>query len=173
MINNTVHGARLAGPDDNEQPALSPVSPPLSAKPAPAEQAVHDLDILIAEDNEVNQMFARHVMNEFGYKYKIVENGALAVEKWKLLRPKLILMDLSMPKMNGYEATQTIRDLEKAGGLPRTPIIAVTAHAMKDDREKCLDAGMDDYMSKPLAVNSLKACLQKWLVENQDIKQTG
>ena len=112
-------------------------------------------------------------MNEFNYKYKLVENGKLAVEKWKLLKPKLILMDISMPELNGYEATQTIRDLEKAGGLERTPIIAVTAHAMKSDKQKCLDAGMDDYLSKPLSVSKLRDSLKTWLANIDEIKKTG
>ena len=75
-----------------------------------------------------------------------------------------------MPEMNGYEATQAIRDVEKAQGLPRTPIIALTAHAMRGDREKCLEAGMDDYMSKPLSVKKMNACLNDWLGEGRDKK---
>ena len=173
MINDTVHGASLKGVSESDKNALNRISETLKTPPKGPTSWANEIDILIAEDNEVNQMFARHAMDEFGHKYKIVENGALAVEKWKLLRPKLILMDISMPEMNGYEATQTIRDLEKAGGLPRTPIIAVTAHAMKDDKQKCLDAGMDDYLTKPLAVNSLRTCLQKWFSENAEMKQAG
>ena len=125
-------------------------------------------------------MFVHHAMDEFDYKYKLVENGKLAVEKWKLLKPKLILMDISMPELNGYEATQTIRDLEKAGSLERTPIIlertpiiAVTAHAMKSDKQKCLDAGMDDYLSKPLSVSKLRDSLKTWLANIDEIKKTG
>ena len=173
MINDTVHGATLKGVSESDKNALNRISQTLKTPPKGPTSWANEIDLLIAEDNEVNQMFARHAMDEFGHKYKIVENGALAVEKWKLLRPKLILMDISMPEMNGYEATQTIRDLEKAGGLPRTPIIAVTAHAMKDDKQKCLDAGMDDYLTKPLAVNALRTCLQKWLSKNAEMKQVG
>jgi len=94
------------------------------------------VDILIAEDNEINQMFVKHMMNEFEWSFEIAENGKLAVETWKKMKPQLIFMDISMPEMNGYEATQAIRDVEKAQGLSRTPIIALTAHAMREDREK-------------------------------------
>ena len=128
------------------------------------------VDILIAEDNEINQMFVKHMMNGFEWSFEIAENGKLAVETWKDLKPQLIFMDISMPEMNGYEATQAIRDVEKAKGLPRTPIIALTAHAMRGDREKCLEAGMDDYMSKPLSVKKMKACLNDWLGEGRDKK---
>ena len=128
------------------------------------------VDILIAEDNEINQMFVKHMMNEFEWSFEIAENGKLAVETWKKMKPQLIFMDISMPEMNGYEATQAIRDVEKAQGLPRTPIIALTAHAMRGDREKCLEAGMDDYMSKPLSVKKMNACLNDWLGEGRDKK---
>lgn len=120
------------------------------------------IDILIAEDNEVNQIYACHVMEELGLSYKIVPNGKIAIDKWRLLSPRAILMDISMPVMNGYEATQAIREIEKSEGLRSTPIIAVTAHSMKGDDKVCLEKGMDDYLSKPLSMASLKQCLNKW-----------
>jgi len=132
-----------------------------------SEAPVSNVEILIAEDNEVNQMFIRHAMEQNGYNYKIVENGKLAVEKWKLLNPKLILMDISMPEMNGYEATRAIRDFEADNHLRRTPIIALTAHAMKSDQQECLDNDMDDYMSKPLSLADLKICIEKWIKIHQ------
>lgn len=113
-------------------------------------------------------LFVRHAMNDFGYTYKIAENGRLAVEDWKRLKPSLILMDISMPELNGHEATQTIRDIEKAQGLSPTPIIAVTAHAMKEERQKCFDAGMDDYLSKPISVDKLRAKLETWLEPSEN-----
>jgi len=125
------------------------------------------VDVLIAEDNDVNQMYAKYVMEELGLSYKIAANGRIAVEKWKLLSPKAVLMDISMPEMNGYEATGKIREIEKASGLPRTPIIAVTAHSLKGDREKCLQHDMDDYISKPMAIAHLRECLEKWKVLSQ------
>ena len=120
------------------------------------------IDVLIAEDNEVNQMFIKYIMEDMGLSFKIVPTGRLAVDKWKLLNPKIILMDISMPDWNGYEATQAIRDLEVQLSRPRTPIVAVTAHALKEDRQNCLDNDMDDYISKPIAIDSLKEMLAKW-----------
>jgi len=119
-------------------------------------------DILVAEDNEVNQTYAKYVLDDLGLSSEIVPNGKLAVQTWKLHLPKLILMDISMPDMNGYEATQAIRDIEKRENLPRTPIIAVTAHALTGDEEKCLENDMDGYIAKPMATKELKSMLLKW-----------
>jgi len=121
-----------------------------------------NIDVLIAEDNEVNQMFIKYMMEDMGLSFKIVPSGRLAVDKWKLLEPKIILMDISMPDWNGYEATKAIRDLEAKLNRPRTPIIAVTAHALKGDREDCLKNDMDDYISKPIAIEQVSEMLKKW-----------
>ena len=131
----------------------------LSLEPREAESAV---DILIAEDNEVNQMFIKYIMEDMDVSFKIVPNGRLAFDKWKTLCPKLILMDISMPDWNGYEATEAIRKCEAEENRSRTPIIAVTAHALNSDRQKCLDHDMDDYISKPISIVSLKALIEKW-----------
>lgn len=170
-INNVIHGSRQLPPAPEDEIKLEKISRIMASdtKPEPVHPS-HDIDILIAEDNEVNQMFARHAMDQYGFKYKIVGNGKLAVEKWELLKPKVILMDVSMPEMNGFEATKAIRDIEKARGLPRTPIIAVTAHAMTGDKQDCLDHDMDDYMSKPLSVSKLEDCLGKWLANTNNMK---
>lgn len=125
------------------------------------------VDVLIAEDNDVNQMYVKFVMEDLGLSYKIVPNGRIAVDKWKLLSPKIILMDISMPEMNGYEATAAIRQLESKNGLPRTPVIAVTAHAMKQDQNICLENDMDDYLSKPLSINNLIEKLKFWGVMDE------
>ena len=120
------------------------------------------IDVLIAEDNEVNQIYARYVMEDLGLSFKIVPNGRVAVEKWALLSPKIVLMDISMPEMNGWEATAAIRALEAKQNLPRTPIVAVTAHAMTEDKSECIAKDMDDYLSKPLSISSLKKKLKLW-----------
>jgi len=120
------------------------------------------LDILVAEDNETNQIYIKYLLGELGVSFKIVSNGRLAVDKWKSDKPRLILMDVSMPEMNGYEATQAIRGLEQKMEQNRTPIIAVTAHTLKGDEDRCIEAGMDDYLSKPISVQGLTDALIKW-----------
>ena len=121
------------------------------------------IDILIAEDNEVNQMvFAQSIAAMGDCTFKIVTDGKEAVSQYKALRPKLILMDVSMPTMNGLDATAAIRQIEaETGG--HTPIIGVTAHAISGDREKCLEGGMDDYLSKPISPNMLSEKISTWL----------
>ena len=139
-----------------------------AAKPAkvvnvaePAAPAL-PVDILIAEDNEVNQLVFAQILDGLGFTYRIAANGRTAVEMYRILRPKLILMDVSMPEMNGYEATYAIRAAEAVEG-GRTPIIGVTAHALKGDMDKCMEAGMDDYLSKPISPNRLGAKIGSWL----------
>jgi len=120
------------------------------------------LDVLIAEDNETNQIYIKYLMEQMGVRFKIVPNGRAAVDYWRSESPGLILMDISMPEMNGYQATQAIRATEKKNGLGRTPIIALTAHTLKGDEERCIEAGMDDFASKPISVVGLKSKLARW-----------
>lgn len=108
------------------------------------------LAILLAEDNDVNQKVAVRILEKFNHNITVVENGLQAVKEVKHHRYDVVLMDVQMPVMGGFEATGNIRQYEKMNGLPRTPIIALTAHAMLGDRDKCIQAGMDDYLSKPL-----------------------
>jgi CheY-like chemotaxis protein len=122
------------------------------------------IDILIAEDNEVNQLVFGQILNGLGLSYRIAGNGRTAVEMHRALKPKLILMDVSMPEMNGYEATRAIRAYE-AGKGEHIPIIGVTAHALKGDRDKCLDSGMDDYLPKPISPDRLGTKIGSWLSE--------
>ena len=114
------------------------------------------VDVLLVEDNEVNRLVVQHILMSLDLSCEFAENGTIGVEKFALQRPGLVLMDVSMPGMNGYEATAKIRAAEAAQGLTRTPIIGLTAHALQGDREKCLEAGMDDYLSKPVAAEALK-----------------
>lgn len=109
------------------------------------------LDVLIAEDNEVNQIVFSEVLNDLGANFKIAANGQEAVELWEAHNPAVVLMDVSMPIMSGHEATKAIRAIEKEKGLRHTPICAITAHALKGDKDDCLAAGMDDYLSKPVS----------------------
>jgi len=123
-------------------------------------------DILLAEDNMVNQKVAVKLLENYGHRVQIVENGQLAVdavkERWTKGKPyDVILMDVSMPFMGGMEATELIRAFESEQNLERTPIIALTAHAMIGDRERCLQAGMDDHVTKPLRRADLTNAISK------------
>ena len=124
--------------------------------------SLHRVDILVAEDNDVNQLVFTQILSETKFTFEIVGNGRLAVEAAQEMRPLLILMDVSMPEMNGLEATGAIRVLETAWGT-HTPIIGVTAHALKGDRERCIEAGMDDYLSKPISPKALHEKLDRWM----------
>jgi len=107
------------------------------------------LRILVAEDNPVNQDLALHMLQRRGHSVILAENGRQALAAVERHKFDLVLMDVQMPEMGGMEATQAIREREKSTGV-HVPIIAMTAHAMQGDRQRCLDAGMDGYLSKPL-----------------------
>jgi signal transduction histidine kinase/CheY-like chemotaxis protein len=117
--------------------------------------------ILMAEDNPVNQKVALIRLNKMGLSTDVVENGRQAVEAVEKNKYDLVLMDIQMPVMDGYSATRAIRQLLSNG--QHLPIVAITANAMKGDREKCLEAGMDDYLSKPIDPEKLKTVLDTWL----------
>ncbi|MDN5927781.1 MAG: PAS-domain containing protein [Hyphomicrobiales bacterium] len=121
----------------------------------------HRLDILVAEDNEVNQLVFTQILGETAMSFEIVGNGELALAAYREMQPRMILMDVSMPKMSGLEATAAIRNLEVESGT-HVPIIGVTAHALKGDRERCIDAGMDDYLSKPISPKALLEKVARW-----------
>jgi signal transduction histidine kinase/ligand-binding sensor domain-containing protein/ActR/RegA family two-component response regulator len=126
--------------------------------------AAYPLRLLVAEDNLINQHLIQHILGNLGYKPDCVENGLLAVEAFHGKTYDLILMDVQMPEMDGLEATRTIR-----GSSERQPVIvALTANAMRGDREECLLAGMDDYISKPVRMDELKRLLEKWAVTPSD-----
>ncbi|MBB3351125.1 response regulator [Rhizobium lentis] len=134
----------------------------LATAPEPQKRAAEFVDVLVAEDNEVNQIVFTQILQSTGLSFLVVNNGQEAVAAWESHTPRIIMMDVSMPVMNGHEATQTIREREKGQGH-RVPIIGVTAHALESDREACLDAGMDDYMSKPISPELLEEKIRQWL----------
>lgn len=119
------------------------------------------LDVLVAEDNEVNQIVFTQILQGMGVDFRLVSNGAEAVETWRRERPNLILMDVSMPVMNGHQAARRIREIERQEG-GHVPIIGITAHALESDRDLCLAAGMDDYLSKPISPELLEAKIAEW-----------
>ncbi|MFT7433866.1 MAG: two-component system sensor histidine kinase/response regulator [Alphaproteobacteria bacterium] len=125
----------------------------LPAKPTKSEQK---LKILIAEDDLINQLLITKILNRMGHDTVIAENGAIAVAKFKENKFDYILMDMQMPIMDGVEATQEIRKYEEAHNKPRTKIIALTANALKDHHKMCLEAGMDDYYTKPITLAKIE-----------------
>jgi two-component system sensor histidine kinase/response regulator len=121
--------------------------------------AVTRLRILVAEDNMVNQHLAAALLAKRGQDSVIVSNGREAVDAWTSGSFDAIFMDVQMPEMDGFEATATIRGAER-GTNRRIPIVAMTAHAMTGDRERCLAAGMDDYVTKPISIKEIDRVLQ-------------
>lgn len=139
----------------NEMHALEPANQQRNTTPA------NNLHILLAEDNVVNQKVAQSLLTKLGCTVSCATNGHEAVEMVQSGSIDMILMDCQMPELDGYEATQQIRQLEE-GSAKRIPIIALTAHAMKGDKEKCLEAGMDDYLSKPIYEDQLAEMISRW-----------
>jgi len=125
----------------------------------PQEQSA--ISILIVEDDAVSRTVVEKFAARKGWKVMIAENGKQAIDIFKQNSFDIVLLDVQMPVMNGYETTGIIRLLESSKGT-HTPIIAMTAFALKGDRKKCLEAGMDDYLSKPVVVNEFYAAVEKW-----------
>ncbi|TNC90338.1 MAG: hybrid sensor histidine kinase/response regulator [Alcanivorax sp.] len=119
--------------------------------------------LLVVEDNLVNQQVARGRLEKMGFDVHVAENGATALEMLNQERYDLIFMDCQMPVLDGYQATRRIRETEQREASTRIPIVAMTAHAMAGDRDQCLRAGMDDYVSKPFKTEELKSILERWL----------
>jgi CheY-like chemotaxis protein len=131
-------GARVA-------PDAVPIAPAVTPK-----RAARCLRVLVAEDNPVNQKLAQHLLERRGHTPVVVANGRHAVERFRAEDFDLVLMDLQMPEMDGFEATAAIRAREREARDPRVPIVALTAHAMQGDRQRCMDADMDGYVAKPI-----------------------
>jgi len=138
------------------------------------EDMKHSVRILLAEDNPVNQKLAKKVLNKAGYQVDVVNNGQEALKKYSLSPEDfdLIFMDVQMPEMDGIEATKAIRIWENSllpghSSAPHIPIVAMTAHAMKGDRERCLETGMNDYISKPIKRELVFGIIEKWIFEKK------
>jgi CheY-like chemotaxis protein len=154
---------RIAGVLDGTL-APSPALPPPSSKPAAPAR------VLLVEDNRINQEVGKAMLRKLGCEVDVSEDGRAGLDAAFAKHYDVVMMDCQMPNMDGYEATAAIRSreaqLEAAGGASaarRVPIIALTANAMKGDRERCLEAGMDDYLAKPFSKEQLETVLNRWL----------
>lgn len=124
--------------------------------------------ILLAEDSRTNQLVAIKILEKIGYKADAVANGREAIEALRTVPYELVLMDVQMPEMDGFEATRRIRDVTSGVLNNRIPVIAMTAHAMKGDRDRCLEMGMNGYVSKPISPEALAAVIERWLPNQSD-----
>jgi CheY-like chemotaxis protein len=115
------------------------------------------------EDNAVNQRVGRGQLAWLGHSCRVAGNGAEALALWQQERISLVLTDVHMPEMDGYALATEIRKFEAERGMPRTPIIAITASALREEVERCHRAGMDDVLLKPVDLAKLQGCLEKWL----------
>jgi signal transduction histidine kinase/CheY-like chemotaxis protein len=139
-------------------------APILPAQPAPEERKVH-ARVLLAEDNVVNQAVALAMLRGIGCEVRVTKNGIEAVSAVESRFFDVIFMDCHMPEMDGFAATRAIREMERAKGVRRTPIVALTANAMEGDRHRCLAAGMDDYLSKPFKRSQLREAVEHWTAD--------
>ena len=147
------------------QEAMAPKTPPAAGVAVSGAQEIarqaRKANVLVAEDNPVNQLVVRSMLERLGMTVTVVEHGAQAIAALQAQPFDLVLMDCQMPVMDGYEATQTIRALQSE--LSRIPIIARTANAMSEDRERCAAAGMDAYLAKPVTGAALSDMMERYL----------
>ncbi len=168
QILDLVDAALEPAPVPEEKPAAAPVASEdfvslddvLEAVSPTSLAPNREISVLLVEDNMVNRKLAVLILERIGCQVDVAFNGAEGVEKFKTGNYQAIFMDCQMPVMDGYEATEAIRKLE--AGSSHIPIIAVTANAMKGDKEKCIECGMDDYISKPLRPNDLQEAVSRW-----------
>ncbi|NTU88216.1 MAG: response regulator, partial [Chlorobiaceae bacterium] len=119
--------------------------------------------ILLAEDSRVNQMVMMGILGKLGYTVDVVSNGLEVLERLRTATYNLVIMDVQMPEMDGMEATRVIRDHASDVADHAIPVIALTAHAMRGDRELCLQSGMNDYITKPVDPHAMAETIKKWI----------
>ena len=142
--------------------------PAPSAAPSAGGMDKYNAKVLVAEDNEINQKLMRHTLGLFGLDITIVGNGKLALEERKEKIYDMIFMDIAMPVMDGVEATKQIKAYESENSLPHIPIVAVTANALKGDRERFMSQGLDEYCTKPIKKEALSAMLNMFIPEKKE-----
>lgn len=155
--------------DEELRTALTAATPAVASTPTASVPVIAadswspaGVRVLLVEDNPVNLLVAQKLLAAIGCQTDNAANGEAALQKMHGQAYSVVLMDCQMPVLDGYDATRRWREHEAASGAERLPIIAMTANAMAGDRQRCLDAGMDDYLSKPIVRDSLQACLQRW-----------
>jgi len=174
---------RLARPQETpvDQHASSPSlpinqapTPPVSESPAQplSEKKPEQVPILIVDDNETNLILLREILSNSDLECVSAHDGAEAIALVEKVLPRIILMDVSMPGINGLDATRTIRQLEREKGIPRPVIIGQTGHALDGDKQKCLDAGMDDYITKPISAIDLISRIEQCLKTQRSSTET-
>lgn len=126
---------------------------------------MNNFNVLLVEDNPVNQEVGRTMMEAFGCHVDVASNGHEVLDRIESARYDIVFMDCQMPVMDGLEATRLIRQREKQQGKPKVTIVAITAHVTDEDRSRCLDAGMDDYLGKPFRMQDLSHMMQKWRIK--------
>ncbi len=157
----------VCGPVHDQEPGRKEIA----TRHTLAENRRRNVSILLVEDNPINQKMAYMMLSKAGYTVYIAENGRLAVEALDRKNYDIILMDIQMPEMDGFEATKEIRALQS--DKHQSIIIAMTAHAMSGDQERCLEAGMDDYLSKPVNKNDLFDKINKWVIDKESLSEGG
>jgi CheY-like chemotaxis protein/two-component sensor histidine kinase len=143
-------------------PAVEQTEPPAVERAEPAAAPGVVRTALVADDNEMNRQLARVLLAKMGWNAELVDDGRQAVDAFARGRHDLVLMDCMMPVMNGYEACGLLRRAEAENGWPRVPVVALTASAVDGDRQRCLDAGMDDYLSKPFTAEQFREMIRRW-----------
>ncbi len=153
--------------------ALEASEPALVLAPLKPKRELGMLRILLAEDNEVNQLLAVILLEGWGVSVEVVGDGLEALEALRKTRYDLVLMDIQMPRMDGFEATARLRQPESGVLDPRVPVVAMTAYAMREDRQRCLEAGMDDYLAKPIEPATLLEVLNRQCGTAVDLTTSG
>jgi len=160
------HQTNLSLVVDRKASARTDMHQPIITRHVLAEATRRNARILLVEDNPTNQKVTQAILKKRGYRVDVAANGLEAINALSRLPYDLVLMDCQMPEMDGFEATTSIRDPASAVLNPQVPIIAMTALAMKGDRERCLDVGMNDYITKPIEPGKLTELVKEWLPES-------
>ena len=152
-------------PDRSKSLDVSPQrkEPQQISKDSEAPLPENDIRILVVEDHDPNVMVIGHFLEDAGYGYDVARNGQEALHMWRTYDYDLILMDIQMPVMDGFSATTAIRQTEQEKSLTSTPIIGMTAHALIDDKDKCMKAGMNAYLPKPIVEEDLHVAIHRHL----------